>query len=81
MTQDKSAVKANVDAAVADVVVSNLSGKKWYLSKTFWVNVLAAGGIALQAKTGFVIGPEYQALLLSLVNLGLRKITKDPVVW
>lgn len=76
-----SEVKKALDAAVVDVTTNALAGKKWYLSKTFWVNVVAAGGLILQVNTGFIVGPEYQALALTLINLGLRKVTRDPVIW
>ena len=55
--------------------------KKWYVSKTVWVNVLAVAGIGLQSQFGFVFTPETQAFVLSLVNLGLRAVTKEEIVW
>lgn len=72
----------NVDtalgAAVGEVVVQ---GKKFWASKTFWVNVLAVAAIGIQSRYGFVVGPELQALALAGVNLVLRKITDQPIVW
>lgn len=56
-------------------------GKKWYLSKTVWVNVIAVGGIILQTQTGFIMTPELQALTLSLINLWLRAVTKEEIVF
>jgi hypothetical protein len=73
--------KTSVDTAVANAVTETLTGKKFWLSKTFWFNVIAAAALLIQGKTGFFIGPEYQALLLTLINVGLRKITRDPIVW
>lgn len=55
--------------------------KKWYTSKTVWVNGLAIVGFALQAQFGFVFTPETQAFVLSLVNLGLRTVTKEEIIW
>jgi hypothetical protein len=57
--------------------------KSIFSSKTFWTNVLAAGGIVLQGATGQSIGleTETQATLLALVNILLRTITKDAVTW
>jgi len=55
--------------------------KKWYLSKTIWVNGLAFIGLVAQAQTGFIFSPEMQAFALSLVNLGLRVITKEEILW
>ena len=72
----------NVDqalgAAVGEVVVQ---GKKFWASKTFWVNVLAVIAIGVQSRYGFMVGPELQALALAGVNLVLRKVTKEPIVW
>lgn len=71
----------NVKAAITEAVEGELLGKKWYLSKTFWANVAAAAMIVVQIKYGFVVPVEYQSLGLTVINLALRKITKEPVVW
>lgn len=55
--------------------------KKWYVSKTVWVNILALAGLILQSQFGFIFTPETQAFVLSLVNLGLRTVTKEEIVW
>lgn len=34
------------------------STKKFYQSKTFWVNVIATIAIGVQTQTGFVIDPR-----------------------
>jgi hypothetical protein len=68
-------------AAVSEIVTSQLMGKKWYLSKTFWTNVVATLTLSLQIKYGFILGPEYQAVALSLLNIGLRKLTNEPIIW
>jgi uncharacterized membrane protein len=57
------------------------TGKKIYLSKTFWVNVIALLAMLLQSFTGFVIDIEAQASLLAVVNVVLRLVTKEPVAW
>jgi hypothetical protein len=74
-------VNEAISAATADAIVSQVTGKKFYLSKTFWVNILCAGALAVQMKYGFVVGADLQALALTGVNLILRKITEQPVVW
>lgn len=74
-------VKENVDAAIVEAVASEVAGKKFWLSKTFWTNVLAAVAVLVQVRYGFILSPEYQVLGLSLVNLALRKITSQAVVW
>ena len=57
--------------------------KKWYLSKSVWVGVIALAGGILQA-TGTIdlpISPETQVMLLGFIAVLLRLITKDPVEW
>jgi len=53
------------------------SKKKFWSSKTFWVNILAAVGLIIQTQTGFIVDPTVQAIGLSVVNTGLRLITKQ----
>ena len=56
--------------------------KKWYESKTVWVNVLATVAIITQEATGTeIFKPEYQFLALSVINVLLRTITKDNITW
>lgn len=74
-------VNSAIAAAASDALVSQVTGKKFYLSKTFWVNVICAAALGLQMRYGFVIGAELQALALTAINLGLRKITNQPVTW
>ncbi len=57
------------------------TGKKIYLSKTFWTNVVALLAMVLQSFTGFVIDPETQVSILAVVNVVLRLATKEPVTW
>ncbi len=76
-----SDVNSAIAAAASDALVSQVTGKKFYLSKTFWVNVICAAALGLQMRYGFVIGAELQALALTAINLGLRKITSQPVTW
>lgn len=51
--------------------------KKWYLSKTVWINVIALAGFVVQTQTGFLLTPEVQAMALTLVNLAVRAVTKQ----
>jgi len=76
-----SNVNSAIAAAASEALVSQVTGKKFYLSKTFWVNVICAAALGLQMRYGFVIGAELQALALTAINLGLRKITNQPVTW
>ncbi len=61
---------------------SGISGdpmKKWYKSKTLWINAIAAVAFFVQAQFGFVVSLEYQAFVLAIVNLILRWITKEGI--
>jgi uncharacterized membrane protein len=51
--------------------------KKWYHSKTIWVNIIAATAFIAQSLTSFVIKPEEQAAILVIINLLLRAATKE----
>jgi len=56
--------------------------KKWFLSKTLWVNVLGVIAIIMQSVTNSnILPPENQAALLGMINVILRFLTKAPVVW
>lgn len=52
--------------------------KRWYKSKTMWINGLAALGIVYQMVTGQTFASaEEQTGVLVVVNLFLRLITKS----
>lgn len=53
--------------------------KAFWKSKTFWVNLISLAALAVQTQTGFVVSAELQAAALTVVNLGLRAITRDAV--
>lgn len=55
--------------------------KKFWQSKTFWVNVLSAIGIVIQTQTGFVVDPATQAIGLTVINTVLRTVTKESISW
>jgi len=80
-TNLKESVNGAVTAAASEALVSQVTGKKFYMSKTFWANVVCAAALAAQMKYGFIIDAEIQALILSGINLVLRKITSQPVTW
>lgn len=54
-------------------------GKKWYTSKTIWVNVIAAVSSFVTSQFGYKISVELQAGILMGVNIFLRAITKEPL--
>jgi len=52
--------------------------KKWWKSRTLWVNALAFAALMLQSMTGeMILSPESQAAIIVLLNLVLRLITKS----
>jgi hypothetical protein len=70
-----------ITEAVAEVIEAEMTGKKWYYSKTFWANIIAGVAVVAQTSYGFVFPMEYQMLALSLVNMGLRKISTGAITW
>jgi len=74
-------INSAITAAATDAILSDAVGKKWYASKTFWVNVISAATLLAQIRYGFIIDPATQALILTGVNIVLRKITKESVTF
>ena len=52
--------------------------KKWYTSKTLWVNVLAIIGIV---TVGAEFDAQTVAVVLAVLNALLRRITKTEITW
>lgn len=55
-------------------------GKRWFLSKTLWVNALAIICAFIAAKYQMSISAEEQLGILAVVNMVLRLVTKQPLV-
>jgi hypothetical protein len=56
--------------------------KKWYLSKTIWVNVIALLASILQSYDNNInISATDQIFLLTILNLILRSITHKQIEW
>ena len=51
--------------------------KRWWQSKTIFVNVVALIGVVLAQTTGVVLSAEETAGVLAVVNLILRVVTKS----
>jgi len=77
----KPAMNENLTAAVTEVVDGQITGKKWYYSKTFWANIVAGVAVIAQVSYGFVFPLEYQMLAMSFINMGLRKISAGEITW
>lgn len=58
-----------------------IEAKPFYYSKTFWVNLVAIIVLLIQANTSFIIEPEVQILIIVIVSLILRSVTKQPISW
>jgi len=55
--------------------------KKWYLSRTVWMNVAALLAAIITEAFGYDVDEKYVALFLTLMNLILRKVTKEAIEW
>lgn len=54
--------------------------KKWYLSKTLWLNALGAAIAIVQGIQGQSwINPELQVLILTVLNAALRFSTNQAI--
>lgn len=56
-------------------------GKRWYKSKTLWVNIIALLSLVAGDKLGMPLSEEDQLALLAVVNIVLRFVTKEPIKW
>lgn len=55
--------------------------KRILKSKTIWVNIIALICFALENKFGFPISQELQMEALSMINILLRFVTHEKIVW
>ena len=55
--------------------------KKWYTSKTIWMNVVAVVTSVVAARFGFDLSADIQVGILTGFNILLRKVTKSEIVW
>ena len=58
-----------------------MNSKSIWTSKTIWINALAIIVMIVQNYTGYVVTPELQVMVLGVINLILRAVTKQPVAW
>lgn len=57
-------------------------GKKIWLSKTFWANIIGAAILAYNAITGKAEDPaKYTVVFLPYINVLLRIVTKEKIEW
>jgi hypothetical protein len=55
-------------------------GKRWFVSKTLWVNIVAIIALLIQRYYGTVLSTEDQAVIIAAINIALRPFTKQPIV-
>lgn len=55
--------------------------KRVLKSRTIWINVLAFIAFWIQRETGFVVSEDLQMQALTLINIVLRFVTKEPIAW
>jgi len=55
--------------------------KQYLKSKTLWVNVITLIAIVSAGQFGFVLDGTMQASVLVMINMILRMITKEELVW
>ena len=55
--------------------------KEYIKSKTLWMNIIALIAIVSAGQFNFVLDPTLQASALVAINVILRTITKEPLVW
>ena len=53
-----------------------MNTKRWYTSKTLWVNLLAIAALVVQGEFGYILDAEAQAVILAVINFLLRIVTK-----
>lgn len=81
---NKSTNKKPVPVVEETVIVEEspkVAIKRIIFSKTLWINVIAFLSFAIEKRYGFLIDPELQLQILSLINIGLRFITHEKLVW
>lgn len=55
--------------------------KRVLLSKTIWINLLAFIAFWIQREYGFILSEDLQMQALTLINIALRFLTKEPIAW
>ena len=55
--------------------------KKWFKSKMLWVNIIAIASIIVRSEMGYTFTPEVELIILGAINMILRVITKEEIIW
>lgn len=81
---NKSTNKKPVTVVEETIVVEEspkVAVKRILKSKTIWVNLLAFVAFWIQKEYGFVISEDLQMQVLTLINIALRFVTHEKIVW
>lgn len=57
------------------------AGKMWYKSETIWTNIVIIIALVCHSFLGFTLSAEEQAAILTIVNVTLRLVTKEPIAF
>lgn len=66
---------------IVTITETKTAVKRIIKSKTIWVNLLAFVAFWIQRQYGFVISEDLQMQALTLINIALRFVTKEKIVW
>ncbi|MEA3281685.1 MAG: hypothetical protein U9Q68_03860 [Euryarchaeota archaeon] len=55
--------------------------KNYLVSKTLWVNFIALVAIIAQGQFGIIVDIEAQASMIIVINIILRTVTGEELVW
>ena len=63
-------------------MLNTIVSKKWYQSKTVWINALAIAGMIFESGSGvnFGLSATAKVTILSVINLILRAVTNKNIV-
>lgn len=73
---------ATIATETAVQTISDISsGKTFWKSKTFWVNLIMILAAIVQLNFGVIIDANMQLIILAVVNGILRHYTNEPISW
>jgi len=55
--------------------------KDWYKSKLLWTSLIAIANVIIRAELGLTLTPEAEVLILGVIVLLLRIITKEEITF
>jgi hypothetical protein len=58
-----------------------VTSKNWLLSKTLWGNIIASIALFINNQWGFQLSADSIVFIMGILNIILRKFTKEPVTW